>query len=237
MSFSSIYLQALSLALPLIFSVAAQAAPLVVLPLGDSMTEGAEVPGAYRPKLWKNFGSSSAVLDFVGSNNKTAPSALLGDWDNEGHSGFAIGHIQSNIASWLGQYASPDYILMMIGTNDVINANPDPADALYTLVSTIRGLRPKSKLIVASITPLVTGTFTDQYHTQIVTAATQSRLTSFNAAIPGIVACLGPQVYFCDMNSKLTASDIAPDLVHLNKAGYDKMGDAWYGAIQDIQAK
>jgi hypothetical protein len=32
----------------------------------------------------------------------------------------------------------------------------------------------------------------------------------------------------------LTSDDISSDGVHLTQAGYNKMGDAWFGAIQTV---
>jgi hypothetical protein len=54
-----------------------------VMPLGDSITEGTQVPGGYRIGLWQRTAAAGYRVDLVGSqfNGPTA----LGDHDHEGH--------------------------------------------------------------------------------------------------------------------------------------------------------
>src|SRR3982751_4842369 len=59
-----------------------------VMPLGDSITEGTQVPGGYRIGLWQRVSSNGYRVDFVGSQFN-GPSNL-GDHDHEGHPGWRI---------------------------------------------------------------------------------------------------------------------------------------------------
>ncbi len=190
-----------------------------VMPLGDSITDGFNVPGGYRVDLWQKFLNGGYTVDFVGSM-RNGPGSL-GDRDHEGHSGWTIGQIDQNITGWLGTY-SPQTILLHIGTNDVYG--PDPAGAparLATLVDRITALAPDAILFVATIIPL---------------GWDDANLRALNAAIPGIVdgaAGAGKKVHLVDMFSALNAGDLA-DGVHPHAGGYSKMATAWYEALLSV---
>lgn len=64
------------------------AAPVRVMPLGDSITDGYNVPGGYRIELEDLLVSRGQPVDFVGSLSNGP--ASLADRDHEGHSGWRI---------------------------------------------------------------------------------------------------------------------------------------------------
>src|SRR4051795_3827988 len=112
-----------------------------VMPLGDSITDGFNVPGGYRIGLWSRMAAAGDTVDFVGSG-ANGPAAL-GDHDHEGHSGWKIRDLDANIDGWLRTQA-PRTVLLHIGTND-INGNDDVANAparLSALIDRIRTLAP-----------------------------------------------------------------------------------------------
>src|SRR3954463_9160069 len=59
-----------------------------VMPLGDSITEGTQVPGGYRIGLWQRLSGAGYRIDFTGTQ-LNGPAAL-GDHDHEGHPGCGI---------------------------------------------------------------------------------------------------------------------------------------------------
>ncbi|MCC3654477.1 SGNH/GDSL hydrolase family protein [Streptomyces sp. S07_1.15] len=195
------------------------AAPVRVMPLGDSITDGFNVPGGYRVDLWQKLVAGGHEIDFVGSQANGPGN--LGDRDHEGHSGWTIAQIDSNIESWLRTY-TPDTILLHIGTNDMYGGDPGGAPArLATLIDRITAQAPDAHLFVATIVPLAWGDAT---------------VRTFNAAIPGIVqsrADAGKRVHLVEMYSKLTTADLA-DGVHPNATGYSKMATAWYEALLSV---
>ena len=73
-----------------------------VMPLGDSITEGTQVPGGYRIGLWQRLAAGGYRVDFVGSQSNGP--ASLGDHDHEGHPGWRIDQIDANIVGWLSTY-------------------------------------------------------------------------------------------------------------------------------------
>ncbi|MEV4328837.1 SGNH hydrolase, partial [Microbispora rosea] len=88
-----------------------------VMPLGDSITEGTQVPGGYRIGLWQRLAAGRYTIDFVGSQYNGPGS--LGDHDHEGHPGWRIDQIDANINGWL-RNSNPRTVLLHIGTNDVL---------------------------------------------------------------------------------------------------------------------
>jgi len=190
-----------------------------VMPLGDSITDGFNVPGGYRINLWQRMAQGGYTVDLVGSGFN-GPSGL-GDHDHEGHSGWRIDQLDANIVGWLQNYA-PRTILLHIGTNDM-NQNYDIANAparLSALIDKIRANAPAVELFVAQITPESDPTLA-------------ARVNAYNAAIPGIVAQKGPLTHLVDMHSAITTADLA-DGVHPNGVGYDKMGARWFSALQSV---
>jgi lysophospholipase L1-like esterase len=190
-----------------------------IMPLGDSITDGFNVPGGYRINLWQNLAAGGYTTDFVGSGVNGPGN--LGDHDHEGHPGWRIDELDANIVAWL-RTSAPRTVLLHIGTNDM-NQNHDIANAparLSALIDKIRATAPAVELFVAQITPE-----TDP--------ALEARVTDYNAAIPGIVAQKGPLTHLVDMHSAITTADLA-DGVHPNAAGYDKMGARWYSALRSV---
>src|SRR3982751_715951 len=110
-----------------------------VMPLGDSITDGFNVPGGYRIGLWQRLAAAGRTTDLVGTGFNGP--AALGDHDHEGHSGWRIDQLDANITGWL-RTANPRTVLLHIGTND-IGQNYDVANAparLSTLIDHIRTL-------------------------------------------------------------------------------------------------
>lgn len=188
-----------------------------IMPLGDSITDGFTVEGGYRIKLWKSITDKGATVDFVGSM-QNGP-AELGDKNHEGHSGWTISQIDTNINSWMDQY-KPQIVLLHIGTNDMYQNPTGAPDRLSTLIDKICAKLPSDgKLYVSNIIPF---------------PMSASNVTAYNSKIPGVVqqkASQGKPVYFVEMYNALTANDLA-DGVHPNITGYNKMADVWFNAIK-----
>ncbi|HEU5086938.1 MAG TPA: SGNH/GDSL hydrolase family protein [Roseiflexaceae bacterium] len=189
------------------------------MPLGDSITDGYNIPGGYRIKLWQDLVARNPSINFVGSTSN-GPSSL-GDRQHEGHSGWRIDQIDANIVAWLNA-SQPDIVLLLIGTNDVLQQyqlSSAPA-RLSELIDTITSTSPATHVIVASIPPLENG---DR----------NGRAQTYNSAIPAIVAdkiAAGQSVSYVNAYSALTPADLA-DGVHPNQAGYDKLAAVWYHAL------
>ncbi|CAL9437502.1 hypothetical protein SUDANB95_02162 [Actinosynnema sp. ALI-1.44] len=193
-----------------------------VMPLGDSITEGTQIPGGYRIGLWQRFGSGNYRVDFVGSQFNGP--ASLGDHDHQGHPGWRIDQIDANIVTWL-RNTNPRTVLLHIGTNDVLqNHNLSGAPGrLSALVDKITATVPNADVFVATIIP-------------ISNAGQNSAARAYNATIPGMVQSkvnAGKRVRLVDMHSALTTADLT-DGVHPTATGYDKMAATWYSALRSV---
>jgi len=190
-----------------------------IMPLGDSITDGAGVAGGYRIELWNKLVAGRYTVDFVGSASN-GPSGL-GDHDHEGHSGWTIAQIDANVGTWLPTY-SPRTILLHIGTNDIYGSNPAGAPArLGTLLDHITALLPNAEVFVAQIIPV---------------SCCDAAARTYNAAIPGIVQTrvnAGKHLHLVDMHSALSTADL-PDGIHPGTAGYAKMATVWYNALLSV---
>jgi lysophospholipase L1-like esterase len=194
-----------------------------VMPLGDSITEGTQVPGGYRIGLWQRMAAGGYRVDFVGSQFNGP--ASLGDHDHQGHPGWRIDQIDANITGWL-RNTTPRTVLLHIGTNDILqNYNVGGAPSrLSGLVDKITSAAPGADVFVASIIPLSN-------------SGQNNAARTFNATIPGMVQSkvnAGKRVHFVDMHSALTTGDLI-DGVHPTAGGYDKMAATWHTALRSVQ--
>jgi len=212
-----------------------------IMPLGDSITDGASTVGAYRTRLQERLTAAGIDFEFVGSQVGNATSALLamGQPAHEGHSGYRIDQVHDNLdgiaatgatnngGKWINPMVHPDFILLHIGTNDFgqdfnTTTAKDRFDALITRLTT---LRPDANVIVTNLM--------DRSNT----ALTQKIETQFNAFVPGIVAshqANGEKVYFLDLNSKMDPATHMYDGLHPNQAGATVMGDAFFDAMMAV---
>lgn len=192
------------------------------MPLGDSITDGYNVPGGYRIELEDLLVEDRRSVDFVGSRSNGP--ASLADREHEGHSGWRIDEIAANVDGWLGAH-QPEVVLLKIGTNDILQ-NYDLAGAprrLSELIDRITTAVPSATILVSTLAPLGD-------------AQQDERVRSFNAAIPAIVngkVAGGKDVELVDMYPALTTGDLA-DGVHPSSAGYDKMATVWRSALSSV---
>jgi lysophospholipase L1-like esterase len=200
------------------------AAPVRIMPLGDSITGS---PGCWRALLWNRLQSNGFTnIDFVG----TLPPQGCGvsyDGDNEGHGGFLATNVanQNQLPGWLSA-THPDIVIMHFGTNDVWN-NIAPATilaAFSTLVDQMRASNPNMKVLVAKIIPMNPSNC----------AECGQRVVNFNNAIPAWAAAKStaqsPVVVVDQWTGFNTATDTY-DGVHPNDSGNQKMSNGWYPAL------
>jgi len=192
-----------------------------VMPLGDSLTDGYNIPGGYRIDLAAQFAAAGMATDFVGSLINGP--ATLTDREHEGHSGWRIDQISASITSWMNAY-QPDVVLLMIGTNDVVQDYQlaTAPDRLSSLIDQIVVLAPATHVIVSSI-PRIGG------------SPNSERVQAYNATVPGIVGgkvAAGKRVSFVDAYAVIGAGDLHTDYTHLNASGYSKLANAWYPAVR-----
>ncbi|MET7710371.1 cellulose binding domain-containing protein [Micromonospora sp. NPDC005413] len=202
----------------------AAAAPVRVMPLGDSITGS---PGCWRSTLWNRLQTTGYPnVDFVGTLGPQGCGQPY-DGDNEGHGGYLVTNVanQNLLPGWLSA-TRPDIVLMHFGTNDVwSNITPTTILAAYSkLVDQMRASNPTMRVIVAKIIPMAPPTC----------AECGQRVVALNAAIGGWAAgkttAQSPIVVVDQWTGVNTAADTY-DGVHPNASGDQKMSDRWYPAL------
>lgn len=210
----------------------AQAPKIRIMPLGDSITYGANsdgIGGGYRYPLYVALTNAGYNVDYIGTQT-TIPHAGLGaEIHHQGHSGWKISDptsgLYENILGWFAQIADPDVILLHIGTNDsgTLSTFTNAVDRLDALITRMALAKPNAHIIVTSLMRRL-----DPNYTSITNL--------FNPYVPGKVAAqvgFNRRVTFLDMHDKLALSDMYDNL-HPNNAGYGKMAAAWFPAITNV---
>ena len=199
----------------------AAAAPVRIMPLGDSITGS---PGCWRALLWNQLQNAGYTgIDFVG----TLPAQGCGvpyDGDNEGHGGYLATNIASQnlLPGWLSA-TSPDVVIMHLGTNDVwSNLPPSQILASFsTLVGQMRASNPAMKVLVAQILPMNPSNCADCAQRVI---ALNQQIPAWAQSISTAQSPVGVVDQWTGFND---ATDTA-DGVHPNDAGNAKMAARWY---------
>ncbi|WP_049565893.1 cellulose binding domain-containing protein [Nonomuraea sp. SBT364] len=204
----------------------ASAAPVRIMPLGDSITGS---PGCWRALLWNKLRDGGHTnVDFVGTLPAQGCSVPY-DGDNEGHGGALVTTVanQNQLVGWLAA-STPDVVLMHFGTNDVwSNVPPATILAAYTkLVGQMRASNPAMRILVAKIIPMAPSSC----------AECGARAVALNDAIPGWAAATSTQqspVVVVDQWTGFSTGADTYDGVHPNAAGDQKIADRWYPALVD----
>jgi lysophospholipase L1-like esterase len=201
------------------FATSYAAPALKIMPVGDSCTAGMGDPnmGSYRTDLYKLYTNAGLSVDFVGSQ-QGGPSTS--DRDNEGHSGWIISQIASNIDNWLKTY-NPDVVLLWIGGNDMLMGGNANITGLSNLIDQILKDKPNVKLFVADYYPV------------------PDQIKQYNALIPGVIqekVNAGKPVYFVKLSGMdfVRSTDLSSDGLHLNPNGYSKAAKIWFNSTISI---
>lgn len=223
--------------------VRGQAEPANIMPLGDSITRGtndvnypnSDIPGGYRKNLQARLAGGGFTYNFVGT--KTDNSAPGMDPDHNGTNGIRTDQVLANLSAWMA--VQPDTVLMLLGTNDILQGVQvtTAANNLSTLIDRITTGFPQRRLYVSTVLPISGKDWNGQ------TAATlNNNANSYNTQVRNLVQQYrntGRNVTLVDMNSLLVYTNTDPsknvfqpgDGVHPGQAGYDQMGDIWHNAI------
>jgi lysophospholipase L1-like esterase len=198
-----------------------------ILPFGDSITDGFNVPGGYRIPLFSTGRAAGKHLTFVGSlvNGPTTVDGVAFPRNHEGHSGWTISQITGLVPS-PALNTPPHIVLLMIGTNDMYGSSsgvPAAVQRLDALLGKLVSAAPNALVVVAQITPLGD-------------SAREALVRSYNGGLPAIVnarAAQGQHVVLVDMHTGFPTSELA-DGTHPNSAGYARMARVWYAAIGSL---
>lgn len=210
--------------------VASAAAPVRVMPLGDSITGS---PGCWRALLWNRLrGSGYTGIDFVGTLREPG-CAQAHDADNEGHGGELVTNAaDQNVLPARLSATRPDIVVMHFGTNDVWSSiAPDRILAAYTkLVGQMRASNPDMRILVAQLIPMNPANCT----------GCAQRVVAFNARIPDWARATGTSRSPVTVVDQWTGFNTATDTydgVHPSASGNAKIADRWYPALSAVLDK
>jgi hypothetical protein len=194
--------------------------PIRILPVGDSITQGQNTSyGSYRRHLYSLLTADGLDVVFVGPlSDGSFPSPA-----HDGVTGDVINGAWGRIASGRIETYTPDIILLLIGTNDILGGG-SPSTALGTYSSLLDSIithGPNVKTIVGSLPPM---------NSSVVGSTVSSNVNVFNSGLVTLVASKGSNFIFADLNTGLLTSDLA-DGIHPTDAGNDKLAALWYPAL------
>ncbi len=204
----------------------ADEAPLRIMPLGDSITQGYR--DSYRRPLWWELKRAGIEADFVGSMTQGyATDSQAGDFDHdhEGHWGWRADHVLTHVDAWAAR-ALPDVVLLHLGTNDIgVGQDGDgTAQEIARIIQRLRHHNPGVHLLLAAIIPVD--------HNRIT-----QRIELFNQALENIAARMdtpASRVVIVDQFAGFDAEQDTYDGTHPNDAGNIKIADKWLAAIQAL---
>jgi hypothetical protein len=177
-----------------------------IMPLGDSITQGAADADSYRRPLWNR----PAHSDF--------------DMDHEGHWGWRADEVLVKIDGWAEQ-AAPDIVLLHLGTNDILQMqdNKDTVVELRQIILVLRKHNPRVEILLAQLIPLA-GT----------TANVQ--VQKLNGLLPDMAQSITTDdspVHIVNQYEGFDAFKDTNDGIHPNESGIVKMAQRWHEALSD----
>jgi hypothetical protein len=201
------------------------AAPVRIMPLGDSITQADSEHDSYRRPLFKSLELEGWSVDFVGSvstNYRGGPPRRDFDPDHEGHWGFRVDEILEDVRRWV-LAEEPDVLLIHLGSNDIFRDQSvsSTLDELSRLIDVVREARPDATFLVAQIIP--------------TTNSTRNRtLRELNALIASLASksTERSRVAIVDHFTGFDPGRMTYDGVHPNAEGEIHMADRWLAALE-----
>jgi lysophospholipase L1-like esterase/chitodextrinase len=213
---------------------------IAILPMGDSLTYGYvndgnpdnEI-GGYRRYLWERLrGDGITNVNFVGSQ---ANGISTIDRDHEGHGGWRIDDMEAAAGGWLNA-SQPDIILLFAGANDIIQGYSTSLalSRMSLLLDKIHTFRPGARVIVANLP----GARANQDST--FSNVTPAAISGFNSGLVPLVnnrAAQGWNISLIDafgsagIDRSANSPDYSIDGMHMSLAGYNKLANLWYSAL------
>ncbi len=197
--------------------------PCTILPLGDSITEGlgSSDSAGYRSELFHKALLDGIQVNFIGtlSNGPTVLDGYVFPRDHEGHRDWIIQQAYNFIPKDRPIDGNPNIVLLHIGTEDLKFIPGGAPGRLEILIDRILDNNPQTLLVLSNLIPW---------------PEKSVLINSYNKTIPAIVqlrAKAGFNIIFVDQFSSFPSYGLS-DGKYPNSAGYKKMAENWYRAIQ-----
>lgn len=210
-----------------------------ILPIGDSITDGAGTHSGYRFFLHNLLCKQGIQFRFVGPKKCYDPRMPETYWHHAGYGGHTIGPDNShngNVFSYLPQIMAEkiDIALLMIGRNNYFQQiDLDKIDVVYeNFVREMLKYQPNMHIFIGTMNYSKSGNDPED-----------PALSGLNVLLPGVCERLkrdGFNVYFVDIATltNLGAADFKPfDNTHPCDIGQEKIAKAWFDSILPIAEK
>jgi lysophospholipase L1-like esterase len=193
------------------------------MPVGDSITAGADFFTCYRPALAEKLKSAGYVVEFVGTQRSESPVGLLA---HEGYGGKNTEYLAETIPEHFRAHPA-DLVLLHSGHNHTVEEQPIPGiiAATETLIREFRRANPHVTVLLA----------------QVITAGKlpkYSYIPELNLALAALALRLDPTAQRVILVDQATGfdwtTDTVADKVHPNERGAEKMAAVWFAALKNI---
>ena len=206
---------------------------LRIMPLGDSITEAEAGHNSYRRVLWQRLNGAGCSVNLVGSKSgvsrgardsgSTQPPNADFDTDHEGYWDYAVNELAPRVGGLVGQ-ASPDIVLVHMGTNDILRGQSPSgvAQELGGLIDAIRAGKPDTYILLAKIIPA---------------NAHASDIATLNNLLDSVAAgrsSASSPVIVVNQASGYSVGDNY-DGVHPNPNGEAKLGNRWADTVLGLR--
>ncbi|KAG9242059.1 SGNH hydrolase-type esterase domain-containing protein [Calycina marina] len=195
-----------------------------MMPLGASITygTGSSTGNGYRRDLLQKLTAGNNTVNFIGSQT----SGNMTNNRNEGHPGLTIDQMLEVSKDSLTKL--PNVILLLVGTNDILaNKYKTVPKRMGDTIDGLVKACPDATILVSQLTTSTNATIAD-------------RIEEFDTALVPIVksrADAGKHIALVDMSKILDTKRDFHDNIHPNNAGYAKIADAWYNALETADSK
>lgn len=201
-------------------------APTRVMPVGDSITEGAPAFSNYRYPLWEKLFAAGYRIEYVGT--KTSPSRI-GPLRHEGYSGGNAEFLAETVVPRFKQHPA-DIVLLHAGHNHSVEEKPVSGilEATARMIEGFRAVNPKVSVLLAR--PVPAGKLPKYAYLPELQPALEKLARKLDH--PGSRVITVPQ----DRDFK-PGEDTIADLVHPSAKGAAKMADRWFEAMVPLLGK
>ncbi len=206
-----------------------------ILPLGASRVEGGRPEyESYRYDLWKLLKNENWVFDFIGTQSDDASypdvNGIEFDIDHEGRGGWTSEDILDNLADWVEETGSADFVLLSspAGNDGLEGLSYSKAVSnINAIIDILQSKNPNVTIIIEQMAPGKSDIMT-------------SELTKFFQDMNGEVVNIAKnkttstsQVITVDMFTGFNDSLLADD-VHYNEAGAKFIADRYYNVLKNM---